>query len=145
MRARRQLAALLVATAAPLGWLPAAALAAGSTSVALPGGTSPFSPGVPYTPPATTTATSPSVVNVTTTSSASGGISGTDAILIAIGAVVVLSAIAYFIWADSKRHARVRTATAGVGGDRRSGSKTPPRSRKLSPAERRRRKRGRAR
>jgi len=40
----------------------------------------------------------------------------------------------------------VRTAEAGVGGaGRRTGSKAPPKPRKLSPAERKRRKRGKAR
>jgi hypothetical protein len=59
--------------------------------------------------------------------------------------VIVLGGIAFFIWRDARRRAPVRTAEAGVGSGRRTGSKPPPKPRKLSPAERRRRKRGKAR
>jgi hypothetical protein len=66
---------------------------------------------------------------------------------IAIGAIVVLGGISYFIWWDARKRAPVRQraaeAIAGAGG--RSGSKPRPKPRKLSPAERRRRKRGKAR
>jgi hypothetical protein len=57
--------------------------------------------------------------------------------------VVVLGGIALFIWRDARRRAPQR---GGEGYEiRRSGSKRPPKQRKLSPAERKRRKRGRAR
>jgi hypothetical protein len=56
---------------------------------------------------------------------------------------VVLGGIAFFIWRDARRRAPAR---GGEGYEiRRSGSKRPPKPRKLSPAERKRRKRGRAR
>jgi hypothetical protein len=139
---------LVVALAALLLAGPGAALAAGTTPVpALPGSTSPFSPGVPVSPPTTPTAATPTVVNPNaTTTSAANGLSGTNAVLIAIGAVIVLGGIAYFIWRDARRRAPVRHAGAAAldaGGHR--GSKRPVKSRKLSPAERKRRKRGRAR
>ena len=62
--------------------------------------------------------------------------------------MIVIGGISYFIWFDARKHApkRGRLAAAGVGAaGRRAGSKPPPKPRKLSPAERRRRKRGRAR
>jgi hypothetical protein len=77
--------------------------------------------------------------------SSGAGLSGTDAILIAGGVVIVLSGISFYIWRDARRRAPARAAavTAGVGS--RGGSKPRSKPRKLSPAERRRRKRGRAR
>jgi hypothetical protein len=66
--------------------------------------------------------------------------------VIVIGAIVVLGGIAVFIWRDARRRAPVRAAEAGVGdAGRRTGSKAPPKQRKLSAAERKRRKRGKAR
>ena len=66
--------------------------------------------------------------------------------MIVVGAIVVLGGIAVFIWRDARRRAPVRAAEAGVGGTgRRTGSKPPPKPRKLSAAERKRRKRGKAR
>jgi hypothetical protein len=60
--------------------------------------------------------------------------------------VIVLGGIAFFIWRDARRRAPVRTADAyGDGTGRRAGSKAPPKQRKLSAAERKRRKRGKAR
>jgi len=134
--------ALLVALVAP-----AAALAQGGTGNAL-------TPGLPQpqaTIPTTTTppAATPTVPPTSTTSNgSSSGLTGTDAIAIAIGAVIVIGGISYFIWFDARKRApkRGRLAAAGVGAaGRRAGSKPPPKPRKLSPAERRRRKRGRAR
>jgi hypothetical protein len=56
---------------------------------------------------------------------------------------VVLAGISFFIWRDARRRAPQR---GGEGYEiRRSGSKPPPKPRKLSAAERKRRKRGRAR
>jgi hypothetical protein len=61
--------------------------------------------------------------------------------------LVLLAGISFFIWRDARRRAPVRPGMAhAVAGDgARSGSKARPKPRKLSPAERRRRKRGRAR
>lgn len=112
----------------------------------VPGGTSPFSPGVPQAPITvpTQTAVTPTLAP-SSTSSSSGGLSGGAAVGIGIGAVVVLGAIAFFIWHDARRHAPVRggvaTASDPLGG-RGRGSKAPAKPRKLSPAEKRRRKRG---
>jgi hypothetical protein len=110
----------------------------------------PFTPGIPASPSSapTTTAPTPTVVSPTTTSSSgSSGLSGGAAIGIALGAIGLLAAISLFIWRDARRRAPVKHhaahATAGVGA--RSGSKRPAKPRKLSAAERRRRKRGRAR
>jgi hypothetical protein len=123
-------------------------------AVAQGGAGNALTPGLPQpqaTIPTTTTppAATPSVPLTSTTSGGtSSGLTGTDAVLIAIGAMVVLGGIAYFIWYDARRSApkRGRLVGAGVGSPgRRAGSKPPPKSRKVSPAERRRRKRGRAR
>jgi hypothetical protein len=139
-----------LAAAVTLGAAPGVALAAGGSSPVIPDTTSPFSPGVPISPattPPTTTAT-PTVAQPTTTSaSSSSGLSGTSAIEIAIVAVLVLGGIAGFIWHDARHRAPVRRAAADLAGGPGSasrGSKVPPKPRKLSPAERRRRKRGRA-
>jgi hypothetical protein len=101
------------------------------------------------TVPTTTTPTTPAPTTPITTNTGSGGTSGltgTDAVLIAIGAIIVLGGISYFIWWDARKRAPVRAAaaTAGAAG-RRTGSKGRAKPRRLSPAERRRRKRGRAR
>ncbi len=108
----------------------------------------PLSPGIPQQPLTAPTASTPTVITATpTASSGSGGLSGGNAIAIAIGAIVILGGISFFIWHDARRRAPVRhraaAAAAGAGG--RSASKQRARPRKLSPAERRRRKRGRAR
>ena len=122
--------------------LPGAALAQGPSN--------PLTPGVPASPSQvqTPTATTPTVINPTTTAApGSSGLSGGAAVGIAIGAAVLLAGICLFIWRDARRRAPLKHhaahATAGVGA--RSGSKRPPKPRKLSAAERRRRKRGRAR
>jgi hypothetical protein len=94
----------------------------------------------------TTTGAAPTVISTATAStSGAGGLSGGSAIAIAVGAFVVLGGISYFIWRDARRRAPV-AARAGPDGDRqnRPGSKAPPKARKLSSAERKRRKRGRA-
>jgi hypothetical protein len=76
-------------------------------------------------------------------------LSGTGAAAIAVGAIIVLGGIALFIWHDARKRAPLRrraaTAAAGAEGRAHPGSKARPKPRKLSPAERRRRKRGRAR
>ena len=108
----------------------------------------PTNPFVPFQPTATPTVSStPSTAQqLTTTTANSGNLSSSSAIAIAVGAFLVLGGISLFIWRDARRHAHVRRrpATAGATGASRPGSKRE-KPRKLSPAERRRRKRGRAR
>ena len=138
---------------------PATALAQGSGSPN-PATGNPLSPGLPQsqtptptapatTTPATPTPSAPVVTNPSSSSSSGGGLNGTETVVIALGAIVVLGGISFFIWRDARRRAPMRhrtaAATAGAGGRSRSGSKPAPKPRKLSPAERRRRKRGRAR
>lgn len=112
------------------------------------GSSNPLSPGFPAAPAPTPTTSTPTIINPTTTSSTGGGsLSGGSVVAIAIGALVLIGGISLFIWRDARRRAPVRhrasAATAGAGG--RPGSKRPVKPRKLSAAERRRRKRGRAR
>ncbi|HET9104506.1 MAG TPA: hypothetical protein VFN55_14215 [Solirubrobacteraceae bacterium] len=127
---------------------PAASTPAAST----PGGSTPAVPsagsglsGFPN-PPVATTSTSPTVAaNTSTASQGSSAFSSSTALVIVIAALVVISAIAFFIWRDARRRAPVREVAGPMDGGRaKPGSKAPPRPRKLSPAERRRRKRGRA-
>jgi hypothetical protein len=107
--------------------------------------TSPFSPGVPQGQ--VTTATTTAVTTVATTSSGGSGLSSASLLVIGISALALIAAISLFIWRDARRRAPVRHKTAPAtdetGG--KSGSKQRQKPRKLSPAERRRRKRGRAR
>ena len=137
--------------------IPGAALGADSAStVPLSSGSpgdgqaSPLTPLTPSTPAPQTQTVTPTVAAPTTQTPTSGSstLSGTNAIAIAIGALVLIAAIAGFIWYDARRRAPVRhraaAATAGGGGGR-PGAKPKAKGRKLSPAERRRRKRGRAR
>jgi hypothetical protein len=120
--------------------VPATATAQGTTTA------NPFTPGLPATPATTPTATTPTVVPTTTSTSSSGGLGGGGVIAIAIGALVLLGGISFFIWHDARRRAPVRAGMAHAAGGEfgRSGSKPKAKPRKLSPAERRRRKRGRA-
>ena len=135
MRARLATGLLAAALAVALA-LPHAVLAQGPSN--------PLAPGLPQpTGPAPTTTTAP-LVTPTTTSSAGGGLSGSSAVAIAIGAILVLSGISFFIWRDARRRAPVGRH-AHIDAAARGGSKRPIKPRKLSPAERRRRKRGRAR
>jgi hypothetical protein len=94
----------------------------------------------------TTTSATPTVTTTATAGSASG-LSGSGAIIIAIGALVVLGGIALYIWRDARRRApKGRRLVAPIDAEgKRSGSKRSQKPRKLSPAEKRRRKRGRAR
>ncbi|HWE58858.1 MAG TPA: hypothetical protein VG228_04115 [Solirubrobacteraceae bacterium] len=86
---------------------------------------------------------------VTSTSSSSGGLSALDGVIIAVVVALVLGGIALWIWYDARGHtARVghgRGDDALFGQRAHAGSKAPHRQRKLTPAERKRRKRGRAR
>jgi hypothetical protein len=60
--------------------------------------------------------------------------------------LMVLGGISLYIWRDARRRAPVRAHAGGpIDEGRRAGSKARPKPRKLSPAERKRRKRGRAR
>jgi hypothetical protein len=111
------------------------------------GPSNPLAPGIPASPAPTPTATAPTIINPTTTTPGGSGLGGGSAIGIAAGAVALLGGISFFIWRDARRRAPVKHhaahADAGVGA--RSGSKRPAKPRKLSAAERRRRKRGKAR
>jgi hypothetical protein len=126
------------AVSAALLW-PAAAIAQSTTA-------NPFSEGLPQ-PTVSTTTTAVPTVSTSATAGSGSAFSGNSAIIIAIGALVVLGGISVFIWRDARRrapvHQRAAAAQAGSGG--RQGSRQRAKPRKLSPAERRRRKRGRAR
>ena len=96
-------------------------------------------------PPVAPTPTTPAVANTSTAGQGSSAFSSSTALVIVIAALVVISAIAFFIWRDARRRAPVREVAGPMDENRaRPGSKAPPKPRKLSPAERRRRKRGRA-
>jgi hypothetical protein len=84
------------------------------------------------------------VVTNATQTAGGGSLSGDGALAIVIGAIVVLGGISFYIWRDARRRAPARTADALGGTGRRAGSKPPSKPRKLSAAERKRRKRGRA-
>jgi hypothetical protein len=108
----------------------------------------PLAPGFPQpsvSTPATTTAAP--TIQTTPTAGSGSGFSGNSAIFIAIGAILVLGGISYFIWRDARKHApKGHRLTAPIDAEgRRAGSKPRPKPRKLSAAEKRRRKRGRAR
>jgi hypothetical protein len=145
-RARLVFPSLLAAAA--LGG-PAVALAQSGSSSPLSGvggSTSPFSPGLPQSTPSIPTTSA--ATTTSTSTSTDSGLTGGGIAAIAIGAIVVIGGISFFIWYDSRRRAPVRRLSAAYGavdGGRRAGSKAKPKSRKPSPAERRRRKRGRAR
>jgi len=105
----------------------------------------PLSGGVPVSPVTSTASSVATVANSSTNGNGSSALSSGSALIIVIGAIVVLGGIAFFIWRDARRRAPVRPDAALAGEGRRAGSKAPPKSRKLSAAERKRRKRGRAR
>lgn len=146
---RRLLALTLISCSVALGGVagvgsPTLAAAAGTGKAS--GVTSPTlgltTPAQSVTAPATQT-----TVPATTTTSTGGGLSGTDGVLIAVIALLVLGGIAFFIWRDARgvaksigHHASDDTEFAG----KHSGSKAPRKTRKPKPAERKRRKRGRA-
>jgi hypothetical protein len=138
--------------------LPASAISASSTAAttAAPAtpvtpslggqGSNPLSPGFPQPSvsiPTTTTAVP--TVSGTTSAGSGSGLTGNSAIIIAIGAVIVLGGISLYIWRDARRRAPARAHAGPIDEGRRAGSKQRPKPRKLSPAERKRRKRGRAR
>jgi hypothetical protein len=155
----RRFRAVLVALLGAALVLPSVAAAAASTAtqsppVAAPSlggqapGSNPLTPGFPQPSVSIPTPTTTAVPTATGTTSAGGGsgFSGNSAIIIAIGALIVLGGISFYIWRDARRRAPVRAHAAGpIGEGRRAGSKQRAKPRKLSPAERKRRKRGRAR
>jgi hypothetical protein len=127
--------------------LALAAVAGSLAGIAVAQPTSPLSPGLPAPTPSTAT-TTPQVAFAPTSTSGGSGLSGASAVAIGVAALVVISGIAFFIWYDARKRAPVRhRASAGGRGEpgSRAGSKQRIKPRKLSPAERRRRKRGRAR
>ena len=127
-----------VALGAAFAW-PSAASAAISTA-------NPLSPGFPQPSVSIPTTTGVPTVSTTATAGSGSAFSGNSAIIIAIGAIVVLGGISFFIWRDARRRAPVRDRAAlATGPGARPGSKQRAKPRKLSPQERRRRKRGRAR
>lgn len=82
---------------------------------------------------------------VTTTSSTSGGLSPGDGIVIAVIVVGLLIGIGVFVMRDARSHTiNDPDASDDPFASKRKGSKAPPKSRKLKPAERKRRKRSRA-
>jgi hypothetical protein len=142
--------------------LPSAAAAASSTAAATTSapaatagtpslggqGTNPLTPGFPQPSVSIPTPTTTAVptINTATSAGSGSGFSGSSAIIIAIGALIVLGGISFYIWRDARRRAPVRAHAAGpIGEGRRAGSKPRAKPRKLSQAERKRRKRGRAR
>ena len=126
----------------------ASLLALAPAAAAQPGSTNPFTPGLPSSPapvPAPTQPTTTPTIITAPTTTGGGSLSGGGVFAIAIGALVMLGGISFFIWRDARRRAPVRHAHADASVGARSGSKARPKPRKLSQAERRRRKRGRAR
>ncbi|HEY3727025.1 MAG TPA: hypothetical protein VGL51_07620 [Solirubrobacteraceae bacterium] len=147
---RRRVRAALAALIVGLGLAGSSmAVAAGTTPAPPNSASNPLAPGVPVSPaPSTSTATPTIVQTASSNSAGSSSLSSNSVLFIAIGAVVLLIAISYFIWRDARRRAPVKgrglTGELGLEG-RRAGSKPPRKPRKLSAAEKRRRKRGRAR
>ena len=127
--------------APPASTAPAVPITPNGSTNPLSGGVAPVSP----TPTPTPTATTPAIVNPTVQTNGSSSLSGGSALVIVIGAVLVLGGIAFYIWRDARRRAPATTADALGGAGHRAGSKAPPKPRKLSAAERKRRKRGKAR
>jgi hypothetical protein len=123
---------------------PAIARAAGSGSGGqsqLTTSSNPFSGGLTVPGETATTPTTTAVVD-TSTSGAGGGFSGTSAIAIAVAAFVVIVGIAAALFRDARR--RTGGSRHAKPEERVPGSRRPPKARKLRPAERRRRKRGRS-
>jgi hypothetical protein len=129
---------VLAAVASAALACPAAALAQTTTS-------NPFNEALP-TPSVSTTTTVPTISTSATAGSGSA-FTGNSAIIIGICALVVLGGISLYIWRDARKRAPVRhrPGESPDGSGPRYGTKPRAKPRKLSPAERRRRKRGRAR
>jgi hypothetical protein len=148
---RRLLAlSLLICSLGCAGLVAPVALAAGSGSASSANEPQP-SFGLSNAEQGAVTQSTPQVVSVPasdTTTTSSGGLSGADALIIAIVAALLLGGIAFWVWYDSRgrvAHLRHGTQEDPMFARAHAGSKAPQKSRKLKPAERKRRKRGRAR
>jgi hypothetical protein len=85
-----------------------------------------------------------------TSTSGSGGLSGFDAVLIGVIVVLVLVGISFWVWYDARSNVAQLRHGGGAASDpmfsrSHPGSKAAAKPRKPKPAERKRRKRGRAR
>ena len=150
-RAGAAFAALLLAAGPGIG-LPAVAQAAkkkhsaSKTPATSPASTTTNALGGALTNPGATTpaaAQTTTVAPSTQTSTSGSGISSGSAIGIALAAALIIVGIAFAILRDARRRTRNRHLPVAPG-ERIPGSKRPPKARKLSAAERKRRKRGRA-
>jgi hypothetical protein len=115
---------------------------------AVAGGQQPNSLAPTFTQPTVSTATTATpTISTTATAGSGSAFSGSSAVFIAVGALIVLGGIALFIWRDARKHApKGRRTLAPIDAEgKRAGSKPRAKQRKLSQAEKRRRKRGRAR
>ena len=107
-----------------------------TTSTDAIGGAVPTVPGV--TP---STTTEPQIVATTSSTGSGSGVSGGEAIAIAAIAVLLIAGIGYAILRDARKRTPKGKVSTSI--DRTPGSQRPPKARKLSAAERKRRKRGR--
>jgi hypothetical protein len=130
-----------------LAFICALLLGAGSAIAAGSGG-NPLSGGVtaPATPTPTTATQTETATSATTTASGGGSIGKTSVIGIAVGAVIVIGGVCFFIFRDARRRAPSpgRRADAGATPDKKVPGSQRVKPRKLSAQERRRRKHGRA-
>jgi len=133
-------AVVCMTTALALGTGPA--LAAASSTATTPS----FDLGSAQSNDTTTVLTTPATTDdTTTTASAGSGVSGGDAIVIGVVVLGLLIGIAVFVMRDARSHTvGDPDPSDNPFADKRKGSKAPPKSRKLKPAERKRRKRSRA-
>jgi hypothetical protein len=150
---RRPLTSVLVALALLVS-APAAFAGSTTTSSTTTGtstqtlslpGSNPLSPGIPDTGGQTPTTS----VVTTTTTTGGGGLGQAGTILLIVFGGLILLGIPFYIWFDARRkaakiHHGLGPSSSGTGPVRK-GSQAPPKSRKLSAAERKRRKRGKAR
>ena len=116
-----------------------------TTPLSLPGGSNPLAPGVPDTANQTPTTT----IVTTTTTTGGGGLGKAGTVVLIVFGGLILLGIPVYIWIDARRkaariHHGLGPSSSGTGPTRK-GSQAPPKSRKLSAAERKRRKRGKAR
>ncbi len=127
----------------------AALVGAALTLPAVAGAQAPTPLAPTFTQPTTSTSssTTSSAVNTTGTAGSGSAFTGSSAVVIGIGALVVLGGISLYIWRDARRRApKGRRTLAPIDAEgKRAGSKPRAKPRKLSQAEKRRRKRGRAR
>lgn len=140
-RLARGAALLLVLLCLGLGGVGVSTASAASTTTVGSGGLSLGSnTGSEIITPSGTTTTS-------STSSSGGGISALDAILIGVVAIALMAGIIAYMVRDARRRtsrAHQHSAAAAAHGKHAGGRVHTQKSRKLSAAERRRRRRGRA-